>query len=270
MAQYIITIISRRRRARIHRVVRDGYYSLTGQRNWYGNRGIMAFAAGFLGSLVREIYRAFLQRSWGVPDETGYRWEPLSPSTIAGRPISEQERAQFGIDPAHRRGLLTPAQDKLWRRIFRGRVQYFIAMGMDEETEAKPRAAAAAWAILKSRGAMTRKELLSNRRVPILRVTGRLANSLDRGITTTGLSEGSIRYRPANRDQIYRVGSSSFEWGTCVPYAAKHHFGTTRKNGNRVPARRLWPPTRQMHRWIKAGVFEGTISFARRISRDMT
>ena len=173
------------------------------------------------------IREAFVVKSRGGTDETGLKWTPLSPKTIAysktrmrgrgGRTKTERKRATMPSQA------LNPIQQDKWWQVYRQ--QLAIHKGD------KGHAAAVAWLILKGMGARTLVDKYGNRQVEILRDTGLLLNSLSPGV--------------ASPNQIFRVGPGYVIMGTNRKGAKAHHEGT----GN-VPQRKLWPdPDKWPRKW---------------------
>lgn len=168
------------------------------------------YRATFVQAMFGHIYKAYLVKAKGRADETGLRWEPLAPSTIAQRPITLKDRISKGIG-FQIRGLLTPQEDKIWRGIFRSTMLSLLSqMGEDA---AKAHAGRTAWAVLKSRGARTKLATLGRRKVDILRVTDRLLNSYEPGAVV-----GARYYR--KKEQIADFEGQKIYLGSAVPYNA--------------------------------------------------
>lgn len=168
-----------------------------------------------------KIYEAYIVKSEGGTDELGNKWKPLSPSTIAQRPISRGElsllglsKKQTGVSIKDRtRGLLTPDENRAWKAIYSSRLRRLLVEY--PEPVAKQIAAKLAWGFVKKRGALLKKDVLGSRDVLILRVTDTLLKSLKPTEGTTG------DYRP-RKYQIYNIKSGSLELGSDVPYAKYH------------------------------------------------
>lgn len=172
---------------------------------------------------LSQVRQAFLQKADGKTGSDGIKWPPLKPETIARRRTTRAERKALGLRNT-RRPSLTPEQDARWRAIFR----VHLTLGLRDLPlpEAKARAAAIAWRRLLDSGAKTKKQLLGNRKVEILRDTGQLFNSLSPGVED----------RPSGAPgQIFIVDvPGTVIVGTNVkPW---HHAG-----GPRLPARPFWP-----------------------------
>lgn len=185
-------------------------------------------------SMLRSVYDAYEVKSEGGVDELGNKWKPLSPRTIAARPIRPIDRKEFGIGRTGNRGLLSPRENARWKGIFASTfARNATKLG---EREAAQLASKTAWGILKSQGARLRSEVLSSRNVLILRLTNRLFRSLEptqhRGV-----------YRPRT-DQIAEASPKSIKIGTLVPYAA-----------DVARARPIFPPSMQV--WIDRAIQDG-------------
>ena len=129
---------------------------------------------------LSQVQQAFIEKSRGGVGSDGVQWDRLARSTVAARRSSRAELKALGVGGKRVRGLLTPAEDKLWRQLFARSVARFrLRMG---EAEARAAAAKVAWAELKRRGAKTRLSVLGGRAVDIGRDTGRLFRSLTPGV----------------------------------------------------------------------------------------
>jgi len=180
------------------------------------------FWSAFVRRLYSKIHESYAIRSEGGTDELGNKFLPLKKKTIAQRPIGKGNLGGLGLTKKksgtalrnRERGLLSPEENLAWKR------KYSIVlaslqrrMGTDR---AKKIAASVAWNYVKSNGAKTKKELLGNRDVLIMRVTDSIFNSLKP-------SEGSdYSYRP-NKNQIYNRVNNKLEIGTKIEYAKYHN-----------------------------------------------
>lgn len=199
-----------------------------------------------------KVREAFLIKSNGGTDDTGTQWAPNAKSTIAQRPISPGDmrkvRGKNKVPIEGRvRGLLTPAQDALWRAIFVSnykRLQSRVGLG-----EAKARAAQIAWAILKSRGAQTKIEVFGNRKLPIGQNTGRLLAAC-----SPGRVSDSDYQPPEDQGVTFHHGSLDFEIN--VPYASAFH----RK-------RRIWPANYRAGAWVKFAARKALEAVVQKIGR---
>jgi len=207
-------------------------------------RGFL-MAIGF--AALSDIKDAYVLKARGGTDAMGVKWPKLSAKYLAyGRRFgpTEQSRLKTGaglgrshrLAPGGKKGLLTAAELKQWRRIYSQRLRrYMLSEG---ESAAKSHAAAVAWVIMKSRGARTKLEVFGNRQVQILRDTGILLNSLSPGQLSTGA--GSVSYSmpsgPGGTEQIFKTNPGEVIVGTNVAYASRHQRG-----GGGVPARVFIP-----------------------------
>src|SRR3972149_3931880 len=79
-----------------------------------------AFRLSFAVAFLERVAEGFDAKSRGGSDDLGNKWKALKRETIAQRPVRPGERKQLGIKAGeHHRGLLTAAQDKTWRGVFR-------------------------------------------------------------------------------------------------------------------------------------------------------
>jgi len=204
--------------------------------------------------LFSKVYTAYEIKSEGGRDELGNRWKPLSPVTIARRPLRRGDVSRYGLggrgERAYKRrvrGLLTPSQDRQWRAIFASKlVKFAPVMG---QAAAREEAAKIAWNILKARGAQTLVDALGHRDVLILRVTDTLYASYRPG-TIRGKN-----YIPSP-NQLYSLDGKQFRIGSLVPYA---------KNVSKD--RPIWPPN--MDRWIDEALDIATLALQEEIARTL-
>ncbi len=191
-----------------------------------------------------RIKQAFVARARGGADESGLRWPPLSPKTIAygRRGRSKVERARS----ARPSQALNSRQQERWWALYR--------QGLAIYKGDKGSAAKRAWGILKREGATTLFDKYKNRQVEILRDTGLLLNSLSPTLGAPG--------------QVFRVAGGSVTIGSNRAGAAAHHRGVP----GRLPQRRLWP---EVGRWpdawwrdITDQVIAGAVDAAVRLVRD--
>lgn len=191
----------------------------------YGlSRGVL-LRAGV--ALLSEVQRDFVRKSRGETGRDGIKWAPLKPETVARRRSNPAELRGLGIRKGRRRPSLTNAQDRRWRAVYWHTWQR-LRIDLDD-SQAKRRAAATAWAVVKAEGAKTQLELLGSRRVDILRDTGELFRSLSPGVED----------KPSGADgQVFRIAAGRVTVGTNKkPW---HHRGDEKRN---LPARPLWPPS---------------------------
>jgi hypothetical protein len=172
--------------------------------------------------LFGRIHDSYRIRSEGGTDDLGNSFKPLSPSTIASRPIGRGNLGGLGLTKKQtgtsfkdrKRGLLTPAENAKWKAIF-SKVLTKLLLTQSEDT-AKMVAAKIAWATLKNQGARTKKEEFSDRDVLIMRVTDTIYNSLAPG------KAGARTYRPP-ANQVFEIEGTTVTMGTDVPYAHFHN-----------------------------------------------
>lgn len=155
--------------------------------------------------LFERIHKDFITKSKGGTDSLGIKWKPLSPRTIASRPITVGDRRQYRLgSTSEGRGLLTPNEDIRWRGV------YISAL---RRGATKAEAAKMAWGVLKKNGARTKINVLGNRSVPIMIVTRRLEKAL-----RPGKVSGNRYIPPPN--QIVNVDSSGqVTIQITIPYA---------------------------------------------------
>lgn len=181
-------------------------------------------------ALLSKVQQNFVILSRGGVSDGGYRWAPLQRKTIAARRISSAGKKALGVTGKRERGLLTPAQNERWKKIFHQQLVRALVRGMSESA-AKSMAAAIAWTTLKAEGAQTKLQVYGSRVVDIGRDTGILFRSLTPGIED----------RPSNADQqIFDVANGFITVGTNVPYASAFH-----------KRRPLWPE-KMPSRWMDA------------------
>jgi hypothetical protein len=225
-------------------------------------RGVFA-TLGY--AALSDIKDDFVRKARGGTGEDGVTWPKLSPKTIAyGRRFGPGEKSRLkraaGLGranskaPGGRPGLLTAAQLKQWKAIYRSVLaRLMVTMG---EGAAKAQAARIAWAKLKKAGAKTMLDVYGARQVDILRDTGVLLNSLSPG--ELGGAAGSITYSPPSADggeaQVFKLFESGVIVGTTVPYARDHQEGDPARN---LPPRPFLPthgiPPAWLANWEEAG-----------------
>jgi hypothetical protein len=159
------------------------------------------------------IQQAFLIKSRGGTGSDGVKWPPLKPETIANRRPAPRKRK--GERP---RGLLTPAQDERWRKVYGSRLARLRAQGV---AGAEALAAKIAWAVVKGEGAQTKLAVYGGRTVDMGRDSGRLFRSLAPGVED----------RPSGEpEQVFQTPPGGIIVGSNVPYAWPFHM-----------LRKLWP-----------------------------
>lgn len=198
-----------------------------------------AFKSHFSRSLFQTIHSEFLIKSEGGTDSAGIKWKPNSRQTIAQRPLASGEFTRLGLKRSEKhRGLLTLEQDKLWKGIFRSTYLKLLARVGDKA--AKAEAGKLAWAILKSRGAKTKLDILGSRKLPIGIDTHRLEKSIRPG----RLISWDV-YSPPE-DQRVKFHRGSIDYTLKVPYALKFHS-----------TRPIWPSNTRLQPWLRKASHEG-------------
>lgn len=181
-----------------------------------------ALRAGGLAAL-EIIKAAFVVKSRGGMDEAGIQWKPLSPKTIAyGRrhPGLNRKRKVAGERGRAGRPLLTNSLDALWRRTFVAALRQYEREGA---ADARARAAARAWRVVKAAGGQTILGRYGGVQVEIGRDTGRLFASLS----------------PGAEDNLLEITDNVIAVGTNVVYAGSFHA-----------LRPLWPDRWPDH-WLE-------------------
>jgi len=168
-----------------------------------------------------RLYRSYEVRSEGGADDLGNSFKPLSPTTIALRPIQRGSLGKLGLTKRsgtalkdRKRGLLSPREDTKWKQIYSRalrRLAFVVPLG-----KAKQIAAAKAWTEMKQKGAKTKKDVLGSRDVLIMRVTDQIYDSLKPS------KSGSRGYRP-RRNQLFEQAGKNLVLGTTVPHAKFHN-----------------------------------------------
>ena len=238
-------------------VVRDAVRSLATGRGRFGKSMRRLLFSRYAHVMFDKISEAYWDKAHGAADSLGNRWPPLHPSTIASRPVTWRDRDRLKTKKRTKRGLLSPAQDSLWRSIFVQNIKILMAQGMQEQ-DAKRKAAARAWMTLKETGAKTRKGDLSERRVPIMIDSKRLLNSLQPG------SLSVFSYRPPSKNQIYRIKGSTLEIGTRVRHAKFHKHGT-----KTMPPRPPFPSAESMAPWTRKALQGGLVAVAEQMQKKL-
>lgn len=204
----------------VNRFIADLRRSLTArEQNKYRN----VFFAAFTQSLMGDIFRNFLIRSHGVPDEMGYQWQALAPSTIKRKSRDMNPRLIGQLETYTPKGPSTWSQDE---------ANFFSVMlegGLSNVAAAN-----------KARHLSVRKKVKTkNPFVPIGIQTGRLAQSLRPGTVVGG------RYY-APKEQVFTRTEAGVDIGSAVDYAEYFHA-----------LRRLWPknPQTWLVRAVQAGLY---------------
>jgi hypothetical protein len=205
---------------------------------------------------LAHIRDAFVVKARGGTDETGLKWKPLSPYTIAYRrrhPGLPKKRSRL----THPSWMLKEKERKRWWKLY----SRFLAMYKGD----KSHAAAHAWFILKEEGAQTILSVYGNTRVEILRDTGLLLNSLTPGIDPiVGIAPSTP---PRTPHQVFRLGQGEVVIGTNRKWCGTHHRGVP----GRIPKRPLWPdPKKWPSSWwrdILGQAREGLVDIALHLLR---
>lgn len=161
-------------------------------------------------ALLSQIQQDFLAKSRGAVGRDGIKWKPLSPQTIAARPVTAGERKALGIKNGPR-GMLTPAENTRWKAIYAANLARMAAKGL---ADAKSRAAQMAWAILKSQGAKTKLAVLGSRQVDMGRDTGAMFRSL---------TPGQEDRASGAEDQVFELLPGGVRVGSNVPHFEHFH-----------------------------------------------
>lgn len=194
-----------------------------------------AFWSAVTNSLYEQMHHACLVKSYGLTDNLGNRWQPLSNKTKAYK--KKKLRAQLSLpNISISRPTLDYHQNRLWCAIFVG---IYRNKRSDFSKETASKAASAAWKILKDRlGATTLLEITKHMETRILHETGALFESIEPTNTNP--------YVPRD-DQIYRREGKSLVIGSKLPYANKHKS-----------KRPIWPSNPGP--WIKKAKKEGMVA----------
>lgn len=179
----------------------------------------------FWATLTREVFKrlhaSYEIRSEGGTDDLGNSFAPLKRETIAKRPIQRGSLSGLKLDKRssgtslkdRKRGLLTPSEDREWKKIYSRKLRNLILF--KPESVAKNIAAAIAWKEMKERGVKTKLDVLGSRDVLIMRVTDKIFNSLEP-------SGGGVPYRP-KKNQLVDKNGTTLTLGTLVEYAKYHN-----------------------------------------------
>lgn len=252
------------------RIIRALLASLTGYHRTEAARSV--FIAMGIAALT-EVHQDFIVKARGGTGADGVVWKRLSPKTLAySRRFGPGEQAQLKRDaglgrgnrlaPGGKSGLLTAAELKQWRQIYASRLtQYAATMPL---SEAKAKAAAVAWIVMKQRGAKTKLEVYGHREHEVLRDTGILANSL-----SVGMISGDSYQRPTvegGEYQIFQLLENGVIVGTNVKYARAHHEGM-----NGLPKRPIVPEDGAMPiAWLEHIIDAGMRALATAIEYSMS
>ena len=205
-------------------------------------------------SLYKSISSAYDDKSTGQADDLGNAWDDLDRRYKAYKIKSGKEDLSGPQRRASKnkntKGLLTPQQEKVWKKVFATVYYSLLGQGVDEK-EAGATAGRAAWYEVKSMGAETKLEVLGDRQVPIMIRSSRLYKSF-----LPGKFDGNNGYRRYNNNQIYEVSRARLILGSRLPYAKY------------VAARRpIIPKTIQA--WIDKAVIEGRNAIINYLARAL-
>ena len=241
--RYVVRVHASKRRL-LNLIASVPKYVSTHQRGAGGFQQILLVRLGI--ALLSKIQQAFVVRASGQSDETGLFWKPLSEKTVAydRRHTYQDKKGRLRWMPkkSDRAGyapswMLTPAQRKEWWFLYR---LYGGGKPTGRAYHSRPyqyndRAAAIAWVIMKSRGAKTILMVYGKMKVPILRDTGLLLNSLSPAIPVSDSPPPTVP--PKTPQQVFQLGFGNVSVGTTRDWALAHHLGIP----GRLPQRRLWP-----------------------------
>lgn len=154
-----------------------------------------AYKAIMAQEVMKRVNASFWRRAKRGSDDLGNTWAPLAPATHAYKPLSPMEKNTYQINGKLTRGLLTPAQDAIWRKIFARTFDRLTKKGMSD-TQAKKEAGERAWAVVKAAGART---LIGLGRITDTNIrTGRLVAATKPGAVANN------RYYPP-KDQVIQI-----------------------------------------------------------------
>ena len=240
----VTTVVTRDRKPELERIIRRLPSMLAG--NVPDEHGIAAgFRARIGWAFFQLVAFSFNEKGRGGTDSAGESWAPLSPGYLAyRRPVTGRQPPRAGgFAPGGKDGYLTPDQLRLWRRTYADRLAWYVMRMPDKD--AKARAAAIAWIVVKEKGAKTKIGTFGQRKAgidyQILVDTGVLRRSLLPG---EAVNENDVHseYRPADNQKFDDVGTRLIV-GTTVPYAKYHHHGKGKRR------RRFWPETLPQDWW---------------------
>lgn len=193
-------------------------------------------------SMFDSIAKAFEAKSEGETDDLGNSWKDLDRDYKAyKRPVRTGDvpsNLRRRLQPSQNSlGLLTPSQHKRWQQIF-GTIYHAYKEKMGD-VKAKELAGQLAWTRMKEQGAQTKRQVLGDRQVTILRVSDRLYLSL-----SPGKFNPASGYQKKNSRQVFQLQSGKLIIGTNVPYANFHD-----------DSRPVWPE--EIGEWIDRAMTAG-------------
>ena len=216
MANYTHQTFMSRRLATIMNHL-GGYLSGT-EEDKYGLGKAVATVVGY--TVLHNIVDNFIRKSRRGTDDFGEQWPELSPVTVANRKVGPGDMK----DPAIAYRVKAKAHIKKYYYS-----RYLLTMSKkDAETMAEK---VAEQMVSKDTG-KTKLQTLGNRKVDILRDTGRLLNSLQPG-QIVELSS-TIKYKPPKTDlkddQIFEPVAGAVTIDSNVEYAKEHQEGLPVRN----------------------------------------
>lgn len=163
--------------------------------------------------LFTKIHHAYMVKSEHGRDDLGNSWEDLTKHYKAyGRSdrgaLTRNQRRKRNMTEAP--GLLTPNQYKRWKQVF-----HVVARNNKKKMglqAAEEYAGKVAWTVIKREGGETLIDVLGDRQLQMMVVTGRLEKSLRPGRLTTR------KYFP-RPEQWYEVDDTGLVLGSDVEYA---------------------------------------------------
>jgi hypothetical protein len=191
---------------------------------------------------LHKIFWGAFAYSDGNSDDLGNKWDDLDQDYKAyKRPVHEGEipsNLRRRLKPSNNRlGLLTPGEHKKWKQIFG--IIYHSYKDELGDGEALALAGQVAWTRLKEEGAQTKRDVLGNRKVPIMQVTKKLITSLLPGKFDPGRG-----YKKKNGNQVFQLNRRNLKLGTELLYA-EHHDDT----------RPIWP--KNYDAWVEKAMEAG-------------
>lgn len=189
---------------------------------------VKGFQQRIANAVLSQVKQDFIRKSRGGVGLDGIKWQPLKRETIAQRRTTREERKSLGITGKRERGILTPEQNRLWKKEFARAIRWLRLE--NGEKEAASGAAKIAWARVKEAGGQTKLAVLGGRQVDILRDTGTLLRSLSAAEIETEPYTGEDADKQVRRFEpgVVVVGTAEKPW---------HHAGIPGK----LPSRPLWP-----------------------------
>jgi hypothetical protein len=223
---------------------------LTGTKPDTHNIGLMFLSSIGMAALA-DIHMAFLIKAGGGTDDTGDKWPPLAPSTIAGRRVGPRDSLVAREWTKVRNREYKKLQNQFKKH--EGDLYERFLVSLDPAS-ARQRAKTIAAIRAREHTGLTKLQALGGRNVEILRDTGILLNSLSPGIRSSGGSY-SKPSGDGGSDQMFELLSGTVIVGTNTSYAAAHQTGS-----KHLPQRKIVPegesdiPEEWWDRWLGAAV----------------